>query len=561
MKRLSVWLALLLAPVLGPVPPAPAQVLAQVPVQLDRLQRADGAQVVPDRFLRRWDPVTVLFAADTGPGAGRAGGRAGASGDAVAGQAGRLAMARAAHAAIPPDRALGAAAARCRHPRRQRPRRWCRCCRCRCRPRPPTCRTASADLDTIALTFDAAGGSSRAGAAADHRAAAAAAAPRAAGRRAAAAGADRAGFRHPPGGAQRARRPADLPGRAAPAGAGRAGRHAAAAPVRRAGPGRSDLPAAAAQRRAVHADRSVLRRRLHPCAAGRRDAVQPRSGQRAQGRGGSPCNSPRPRRRWTSCGRATRCASPRRSTSWPSASAATASCASTASSRPTRSTASPSPPARCTTRAAGRSPPPWRRGFRFAPGTPSLGWDAPQGIVERLGPQMVPLRGHGYDQADLRIYPIDPLGRDFWPFPRAGLVTSDDRAPPLPGNEPPPYVEAGPISGDDMALRILALGSPSVSRTGGSADPARRGGRQVRHRRRAAAGPHRRGRAARHLSAGAAAGGRRVAPMGARAGHRPVAEHGGGGRPCALRRHLAGDRAAGGGRRNPAGRRARRARS
>ena len=70
MKRFSVWLTLLLAPVLGPVPPAPAQVLAQVPVQLDRLQRADGAQVVPDRFLRRWDPVTVLFAVDTGPAEG-----------------------------------------------------------------------------------------------------------------------------------------------------------------------------------------------------------------------------------------------------------------------------------------------------------------------------------------------------------------------------------------------------------------------------------------------------------------------------------------------------------
>ena len=112
--------------------------------------------------------------------------------------------------------------------------------------------------------------------------------------------------------------------------------------------------------------------------------------------------------------------------------------------------------------------------FSFAPGTPSLGWDVPQGVVERLGPQMVPLRGHGYDRADLRIYAIDPLGRDFWPFPRAGLVTSDDRAPPLPGNEPHHYVEAAPISGDDMAARILALGSPAVSELVDL--PIRRGG-------------------------------------------------------------------------------------
>ena len=34
---------------------------------LDQVQRADGALVVPDHFLRRWDPVTVFFPADTGP--------------------------------------------------------------------------------------------------------------------------------------------------------------------------------------------------------------------------------------------------------------------------------------------------------------------------------------------------------------------------------------------------------------------------------------------------------------------------------------------------------------
>ena len=112
--------------------------------------------------------------------------------------------------------------------------------------------------------------------------------------------------------------------------------------------------------------------------------------------------------------------------------------------------------------------------FSFAPGTPALSWDAHQGVVERLGPQMVPLRGHGYDRADLRIVAVDPLGRDFWPFPRAGLVTSDDRAPPLPGREPPAYVEAGPISGDAMARRIQALGSPAVSEL--VELPIRRGG-------------------------------------------------------------------------------------
>ena len=45
---------------------------AQVPPLLDRLQRADGTHVLPDRFLRRWDPVTVLFDRDAGPAAGGA---------------------------------------------------------------------------------------------------------------------------------------------------------------------------------------------------------------------------------------------------------------------------------------------------------------------------------------------------------------------------------------------------------------------------------------------------------------------------------------------------------
>ncbi len=99
----------------------------------------------------------------------------------------------------------------------------------------------------------------------------------------------------------------------------------------------------------------------------------------------------------------------------------------------------------------------------FTAATPSLVWDAAQGVTERLGPQMVPLRGRGYDRADLRIHAVDPLSRDFWPFPRAGLMTRDDDAPPLPGNEPRSWAEAGPIPGDAMAERVQALGSPAVS--------------------------------------------------------------------------------------------------
>jgi uncharacterized protein YfaS (alpha-2-macroglobulin family) len=104
-----------------------------------------------------------------------------------------------------------------------------------------------------------------------------------------------------------------------------------------------------------------------------------------------------------------------------------------------------------------------RTRFSFAPGQPALAWDAAQGITERFGPQMVPLRGQGYDRADIRIHAIDPLSRDFWPFPRQPLQTQDGRAPPLPGKEPDAWTDPGPISADAMAARVQALGTPAVS--------------------------------------------------------------------------------------------------
>ena len=103
------------------------------------------------------------------------------------------------------------------------------------------------------------------------------------------------------------------------------------------------------------------------------------------------------------------------------------------------------------------------RKFAFSPEPASLAWDASQGIVERFGPQLVPLRGRGYDRADIRIHAIDPLSRDFWPFPQAGLDTKDDDAPPLPGKEPQKWANVDDISADAVAARVKALGSPAIS--------------------------------------------------------------------------------------------------
>ncbi len=43
-----------------------------VPQSAQDVVRPDGAIVVPERFLRRWDPITVFFDQDTGPATGGA---------------------------------------------------------------------------------------------------------------------------------------------------------------------------------------------------------------------------------------------------------------------------------------------------------------------------------------------------------------------------------------------------------------------------------------------------------------------------------------------------------
>ncbi|MGJ0395480.1 MAG: alpha-2-macroglobulin family protein [Methylocystis sp.] len=102
--------------------------------------------------------------------------------------------------------------------------------------------------------------------------------------------------------------------------------------------------------------------------------------------------------------------------------------------------------------------------FAFTRDVPALQWDAGYGVAERLGPQLLPLRGRGYDRADIRIHAIDPLSRDFFPFPAHGVETSDSDAPPLPGNEPKLWSESANIEADAIKERIKWLGSPAVSR-------------------------------------------------------------------------------------------------
>ncbi|WP_052711743.1 Ig-like domain-containing protein [Elstera litoralis] len=105
--------------------------------------------------------------------------------------------------------------------------------------------------------------------------------------------------------------------------------------------------------------------------------------------------------------------------------------------------------------------PAWK--FFFSPERALLAWEESQGIVERLGPQMVPIRARGVDKLDLRIHPIDPLSRDFWPFPDAAVTVDEDQEPPLAGLEPEPTDQVEPITPKLLAERLKALGTPSIS--------------------------------------------------------------------------------------------------
>lgn len=94
----------------------------------------------------------------------------------------------------------------------------------------------------------------------------------------------------------------------------------------------------------------------------------------------------------------------------------------------------------------------------FYPSQPHfLAWDETPGILERYGAQELPMLGLGDQQVDLRIYPIDPLDMNFWPFSASWLGPVDETVrPPTPGEEPPAYQQ--------MARHIRQLGSPPISK-------------------------------------------------------------------------------------------------
>ncbi len=94
--------------------------------------------------------------------------------------------------------------------------------------------------------------------------------------------------------------------------------------------------------------------------------------------------------------------------------------------------------------------------FYYSHADPYLRWRQSSGILERYGAQKFPMEGRGEEQVDLRIYKLDPLDRNFWPFPDRPVAVNEESRPPGPGEEP--------AFATNMPKQIQLLGSPLVSR-------------------------------------------------------------------------------------------------
>lgn len=85
-------------------------------------------------------------------------------------------------------------------------------------------------------------------------------------------------------------------------------------------------------------------------------------------------------------------------------------------------------------------------------------------LLEARGPRMVPLQGYGEPKADVRVYRIDPLHSGLWPFPSSPIVIDEQTAPPFPGEEPELPTVPGTLDRNQLEQHLRLLGSPLVSR-------------------------------------------------------------------------------------------------
>lgn len=103
--------------------------------------------------------------------------------------------------------------------------------------------------------------------------------------------------------------------------------------------------------------------------------------------------------------------------------------------------------------------------FHFPAQPRYLRWRAGHGVVERYGPRLIPVEGRGDARVDLRVHPVDPLDRTFWPFPSSAVEVDEATRPPGPGEEPAPHIDPSSyVDSGTIARNLRTLGSPPISR-------------------------------------------------------------------------------------------------
>lgn len=97
--------------------------------------------------------------------------------------------------------------------------------------------------------------------------------------------------------------------------------------------------------------------------------------------------------------------------------------------------------------------------------SPFLSWQDSTALLEAKGPRMLPLKGYGETRADFRIYRVDPMHPGLWPYPASPVLIDEQSEPPFPGEEPPvsDTLESH-ADRSSLAQHIRLLGSPLVSR-------------------------------------------------------------------------------------------------
>lgn len=100
----------------------------------------------------------------------------------------------------------------------------------------------------------------------------------------------------------------------------------------------------------------------------------------------------------------------------------------------------------------------------FPPRKDYLGWAQGQAFVEQFGPKMLPIEGRGFQRVDLRVHAVDPMNRSYWPFPKGGVSVKEQTRPPGPGEAVKPYSNVSRnISVSSLKKQLKQLGSPNVS--------------------------------------------------------------------------------------------------